>query len=103
MHALTDLDITYLLPILIGLLIGILGFSKVMDHCMRSHKKSTYVMILGLTAGSVITVSVQAMMKLDGTEMIAMSIAGIIIGLLLGIGLSRVASTYAKETISEKI
>ena len=103
MHALTDLDITYLLPILIGLLIGILGFSKVMDHCMRSHKKSTYVMILGLTVGSVITVSVQAMMKLDGTEMIAMSIAGIIIGLLLGIGLSRVASTYAKETISEKI
>ena len=103
MHALTDLDITYLLPILIGLLIGILGFSKVMDHCMRSHKKSTYVMILGLTAGSVITVSIQAMMKLDGTEMIAMSIAGVIIGLLLGIGLSRVASTYAKETISEKI
>ena len=42
-------------------------------------------------------------MKLDGTEMIAMSIAGVIIGLLLGIGLSKVASTYAKETISEKI
>ncbi|MGN0098509.1 MAG: DUF368 domain-containing protein [Candidatus Methanomethylophilaceae archaeon] len=103
MHALTDLDITYLLPILIGLLIGILGFSKVMDHCMRAHKKSTYVMILGLTAGSVITVSVQALMKLDGTEMIAMSIAGIVIGLLLGIGLSRVASSYAEETISEKV
>lgn len=103
MHALTDMDIGYLLPILIGLVIGILGFSKIVDHCMRNHKKSTYVMILGLTAGSVITVSVQAIMKLSGTEMIAMSIAGIVIGLLLGIGLSKVASSYAKETISEKV
>lgn len=103
MHALTDMDIGYLLPILIGLVIGILGSSKIVDHCMRNHKKSTYVMILGLTAGSVITVSVQAIMKLNGTEMIAMSIAGIVIGLLLGIGLSKVASSYAKETISEKV
>ena len=103
MHALTDMDIGYLLPILIGLVIGVLGFSKIVDHCMRNHKKSTYVMILGLTAGSVITVSVQAIMKLNGTEMIAMSIAGIVIGLLLGIGLSKVASSYAKETISEKV
>lgn len=103
MHALTDMDIGYLLPILIGLVIGVLGFSKIVDHCMRNHKKSTYVMILGLTAGSVITVSVQAIMKLNGTEMIAMSIAGIAIGLLLGIGLSKVASSYAKETISEKV
>ena len=103
MHALTDMDIGYLLPILIGLVIGVLGFSKIVDHCMRNHKKSTYVMILGLTAGSVITVSVQAIMKLSGTEMIAMSIAGIVIGLLLGIGLSKVASSYAKETISEKV
>ena len=103
MHALTDMDIGYLLPILIGLVIGVLGFSKIVDHCMRNHKKSTYVMILGLTAGSVITVSVQAIMKLSGTDMVAMSIAGIVIGLLLGIGLSRIASSYAKETISEKI
>ena len=103
MHALTDLDIGYLLPVLVGLVIGVLGFSKVVDHCMRNHKKSTYVMILGLTAGSVITVSVQAIMKLSGTDMVAMSIAGIVIGLLLGIGLSRIASSYAKETISEKI
>ena len=103
MHALTDLDIGYLLPVLVGLVIGVLGFSKVVDHCMRNHKKSTYVTILGLTAGSVITVSVQAIMKLSGTDMVAMSIAGIVIGLLLGIGLSRIASSYAKETISEKI
>ena len=103
MHALTDLDVGYLLPVLVGLIIGVLGFSKVVDHCMRNHKKSTYVMILGLTAGSVITVSVQAIMKLSGTDMVAMSIAGIVIGLLLGIGLSRIASSYAKETISEKI
>lgn len=103
MHALTDMDIGYLLPILIGLVIGVLGFSKIVDHCMRNHKKSTYVMILGLTAGSVITVSVQAIMKLSGTEMIAMSIAGIVIGLLLGIGISKVASSYAEETISRKV
>ena len=42
-------------------------------------------------------------MKLSGMDMVAMSIAGIVIGLLLGIGLSRIASSYAKETISEKV
>lgn len=103
MHAMTNLEMDLLVPVLVGLVIGVLGFSKVIDHCMRHHKKPTYIMILGLTAGSVVTVTVQAFMKLDGTGMIVTSIVGIVAGLLIGIGLSRIASSYAEETISEKV
>lgn len=103
MHAMTNLEMGLLVPVLIGLVIGVLGFSKVIDHCMRYHKKSTYIMILGLTVGSVVTVTMQAFMKLDGTEAIVTSVIGVIIGLFMGIGLSRIASSYAEETISEKV
>lgn len=103
MHAMTNLEVGLLVPVLIGLVIGVLGFSKVIDHCMRYHKKPTYIMILGLTVGSVVTVTMQAFMKLDGTETIVTSVIGVIIGLFMGIGLSRIASSYAEETISEKV
>lgn len=99
MHAMTDLDMHMLIPVGIGLIVGVLGFSKVIDHFMHNNRKSTYIMILGLTAGSVITVTADAIMMMDGTDMILFSVVGIILGLVLGILLSKVAYTYAKETI----
>lgn len=102
MHALTGFDIGYLLPVGIGLIVGALGFSKVIDHFMKNNRKSTYIMILGLTAGSVVTVTVQACMSMVESD-IAGSIVGIILGLIVGFGLSRIASKYAKETISETV
>ena len=40
---------------------------------------------------------------MDGIEMILQSIVGIVLGLVLGAGLSKVSKVYAQETIEEKI
>ena len=97
--AITELDMSVLIPVGLGLLVGILGFSKVIDHFMRVSRKSTYSAILGLTVGSVITVTVNAIMKMTGTDAILASILGIVLGLVIGFGLSKIAYRYAKETV----
>ena len=99
MDAMTAFDMSALIPGGIGLLIGVLVFARVVDYFIRNHRKSTYMVILGLTVGSIVTVSIEAATKLDGTTMILQSIVGIVIGLVLGVGLSRISKKYAAETI----
>ena len=99
MDAMTAFDMSALIPGGIGLLIGVLVFARVVDYFIRNHRKSTYMVILGLTVGSIVTVSIEAATKLDGTTLILQSIVGIVIGLVLGVGLSRISKKYAAETI----
>ena len=99
MDAMTAFDMSALIPGGIGLLIGVLVFARVVDYFIRNHRKSTYMVILGLTVGSIVTVSIEAATKLDGTAMILQSIVGIVIGLVLGVCLSRISKKYAAETI----
>ncbi len=103
MNALTEFDMSALIPGGIGLIIGALAFSKVIDRFMTNNRKSTYFAILGLTVGSVAAVSIDGGLKMDGTEMILQSIVGIVLGLILGAGLSKVSRIYARETIDEKV
>lgn len=100
MKAFSNLDIGYLLPILIGLVIGVLVFARIVDYCMKNYKKSTYSAIIGLTVGSVITVSLNGLIDATTDDIIAIIIA-IIAGLVLGYMLSKIAVRYAEETISE--
>lgn len=96
--------ITALIPILVGLVVGVLGLSKIVDWFMRNHRRSTYFCILGMTAGSVVTVAVQAtqgMADVDAGVMIPASVVGIVMGLALGYVLSRVSRKYAEDTVSE--
>lgn len=101
MTAMTHFDMSVLIPGGIGLLVGALVFAKIIDHFLTNNRKSTYMVILGLTIGSVVTVGIEAGMGLDGTEMIVQSVIGIVLGLVIGIGLSRISRRYAEETISE--
>lgn len=100
MEAMTEFNLEFLIPVGIGLLIGVFGMSKIMDACITRHRRVTYSAILGLTVGSIVTVSIQACQGIDGTGGIIGGIVGIIIGLVFGILLSRMAYAYAKDTIS---
>lgn len=102
MHAMTEFDMGVLIPCGIGLLVGALAFAKVIDHFLAHNRKSTYMVILGLTVGSVITVSIEAGLELDGLTVIAQSIVFAIVGLLLGIWLSRISRKYAEETLESE-
>lgn len=100
MSALTDFDLGFLMPVGIGLLIGVFGMSKIMDVCITRYRRPTYSAILGLTVGSIITVTIQAYQGMGGTGDVIGGIVGIVLGIVLGILLSRIASAYAKETVS---
>lgn len=102
MNAMTDFDMSALIPGGLGLLIGVLAFSKVVDHFIKNNRKSTYMVILGLTVGSIVTVTVEALTMVDGTDEILQSIVFIVIGLVLGVGLSRISKKYAEETIESE-
>jgi putative membrane protein len=101
MDAISDVDLTYLAPIGLGMLAGLFVSAKILDGFMRNHRKSTYSAILGLTLGSVCTVTLEAIMDVTGTDDMLGGGAGIILGLIIGYGLARIASAYAEKTLSE--
>jgi len=93
-----------MLPIALGVLIGALVFSKVIDFCMRNYRKTTYMAILGLTVGSAVTVLINAVRSLSDystTELIIQCIICAVIGALLGLGLNKLAHIYADSSSEE--
>lgn len=88
-----------IIPIFLGIIIGAIGLAKIVNHFMTKNRRSTYYCILGMTAGSVVTVIIQAIQGLDGLTMIAASVVGIAVGLAFGYVLRKVSVKYARETI----
>lgn len=99
MHAITEFDMSVIVPAGIGMVIGALALAKLINYCIENHRRTTYMAILGLTVGSVVTVSIDAAMDLDGWVMIAESVVGIVVGLVIGVAMSRIASRYSEETL----
>ena len=99
MSAMTEFDMGVLIPGLIGMVVGALVFAKIVDHFLANNRKSTYSAILGLTVGSVIAVTVEALTMLETWTDVWQSAVGIVIGLAFGVLLSRVSKKYARETM----
>ncbi len=55
-HSVADLDIYFIAPLGVGLLIGLFGFAKVMDLCLKRYRTQTYMLIMGLTIGSLLVI-----------------------------------------------
>ena len=87
-----------LVPVGLGLIVGVIGLSKIINHFLVGHRRTTYFCILGLTAGSVVTVLVQAAQGMDAS-MVPASAVGVVAGLVLGYALSRLSVRYARETV----
>ena len=87
-----------LVPIGIGLIVGVLGLSRIVDYFFRTHRRSAYWCIMGITVGSIVTVTVQALQGLE-SDMILASVVCIVVGLAFGYILARISSRYAEETI----
>lgn len=52
LEAIRDFDLTFLIPLGIGLLVGIVSFSKFLEQVMERFTKQTYLIILGFIIGS---------------------------------------------------
>ena len=54
MTAIGKLDVLFLIPMLIGILTGILLTTKILEQAMQKYPSITYFIILGFVAGSLI-------------------------------------------------
>ena len=92
-----NLELMTLLPLALGGLVGLVLFAKIIDRCVTDHRKSTYFAILGLTAGSVITVITQAVLGMDGDDLIVPVCICIVAGVVVGYGMHLFSRYYASQ------
>ena len=101
LNAISDLKLSAILPILLGAVIGVLCFAKLINHFINNNRRSTYCAILGLTVGSIVTVVVQAFLKMDsGEDYLIPCIVAVAAGLAIGFGL-HLFTRYMARTESE--
>ena len=58
--AISSLNIPILIPVAVGVLIGIFAGAKIIDICMKRYEQQTYFAILGLIAGSILPILLNA-------------------------------------------
>ncbi len=56
MRAVSEMNITFLAPIGLGILIGIVLTTKALERAMKNYPKITYLMIIGFVAGSLLEI-----------------------------------------------
>ncbi len=56
MKAIQDLNIIYLIPLMIGGIVGVCGSAKVIESAMEKHTQATYMIIIGFLLGSILDV-----------------------------------------------
>jgi len=99
---LADLDLMAIAPLIAGAAVGILLFAKVIDHFITHNRSSTYFAIIGLTAGSVVTVIVQAILKMEEGDSILLCVLAIAAGIALGVVTHLFTSKYTVPHASER-
>lgn len=52
LEAINTFDVGFLLPLGIGIVVGVLLTTKLLEYCMKKHPTPTYLMILGFIIGS---------------------------------------------------
>ena len=92
-----NLELMTLLPLALGGLVGLVLFAKIIDRCVTDHRKSTYFAILGLTAGSVVTVITQAVLGMGGDDLIVPVCICIVAGVVVGYGMHLFSRYYASQ------
>lgn len=53
LDAVRNIQLTFLIPLGLGVIVGVLSLSKLLEHLMEKYPKQTYLMILGFIIGSV--------------------------------------------------
>jgi putative membrane protein len=97
MNAVTNYDWALLIPLGIGLIVGILGFAKVINYALNYHRISTYCAILGLTVGSVIVIFSYAYAEITSVS----DVLGGILAILIGVGMSMLFVKIGKISFNQ--
>ena len=73
-------NLIVLIPFMLGLIVGVIGVSKVLNSLLKKHKVSTYYSIIGFSLSSIVIMFVQTLNKNYSVLEIILSFAFFIIG-----------------------
>ena len=96
-HTISGFDVFLLIPLLIGILIGLIGFAKVVHFALTRYRKTTYMLIFGLTIGSLLVIGREVVIAEPGLTDIALGVAALVAGILISIWFSRLGRKTSKE------
>lgn len=102
-NAVKNLNILMLLPVGIGVLIGLLFGAKLVDYCLHRFPQFTYFAILGLVAGSTIPIFMKSGFTLsvaEGWVALLMLAVGVLVSLFFTS--ERMQSKGSKEEVAEE-
>ena len=91
--SMAHLDMFFLAPLCVGLVIGILGFAKVMEYCLKNYRMETYFLIMGLTVGSLMII----VQELVGMGPSAADIVIAVIAGIVGVAVSYGFNVYGRK------
>ena len=94
LDSLSNIHIIDILPLAAGAVVSVILFSKLINKCLTDHRRSTYCFILGLTAGSVVTVLVEAL-QYDLSDCMVHCVVASVLGLILGYVIHLFSSRFA--------
>ena len=79
LNAINTLNIKFLIPIIIGLLIGTIATAKIIEKLIKRFPGKTYMMILGFVLGSIFAIYPSGAEKINILQSIIALISGIIL------------------------
>ena len=92
-HSVAHLDVYFIAPLCVGLLIGLFGFAKVMDFCLKKYRTQTYMLIMGLTIGSLLVI-IQELIN-DSLDVWEWAICAVMV--VLGVAASYAFTLYGRK------
>lgn len=102
LSAITRLDLVVIIFFCLGLVVGAIGFAKVISWALSNYHKTTFYAILGLTVGSVIIVGYKALLLTDGWIDVLSGSFALIIGFLISLWLSGINKKYSNSDFSSE-
>jgi putative membrane protein len=100
-HTIATFDIFLMVPLLIGVFAGLFSFAKVIHYALKNYRKSTYMMIFGLTVGSIFVIMKEAVIAYSGVEDLALGAVAFVAGILVSIWFSRLGRNTSEEFASK--
>ncbi|MCL1979015.1 MAG: DUF368 domain-containing protein [Methanomassiliicoccaceae archaeon] len=97
MEVISSFDFVLLLPFAIGTAVGLIGFARTVHYAISNYRKTTYMMIFGLTIGSFLVVFKEAYSAYGGAEDILFGAIALAVGILVSLWFSRVGQKTSAE------
>jgi len=99
MDVISSFDFVLLLPFVLGAVVGIIGFAKIVHYAIANYRKPTYMMIFGLTVGSFLVVAKNVYNLNPGTGDIVIGAIALVVGIVISLLISRIGKRTSAEFV----